>query len=351
MNNLQPRNYSGALGSIEFGERSIGTPYQKTDIDYSTIRININLHDTAIYTLSAFKQWLIGWSVARYLFQHGNDITQFEQIINDLNFLTKYTKTSPITSPASSIRNKLDTLLHQDDHKELISYFTVLEESIQQVLHTAVSPARSNSLLSSEQFAYVYNQIHIDKKQQYNKHIQSAAKLFNLNPNLIKACIMVEQLRAFYTFKWLFKQIAKTNTYLTIMTKQSFGIGGMKLATAEQLENRIAKNNPEIYNQYFAYTNPNNINQQRLQRLTDSENYYYQIFYSAGLLYRYNQERTQQWYHIHDNPWLLATMYNIGYSDPHPNADIGGAFFTMEWDRYSFGGLAMLIYYYLEIFW
>jgi hypothetical protein len=75
------------------------------------------------------------------------------------------------------------------------------------------------------------------------------------------------------------------------MSKQSFGIGGMKLQTAEQLEQRLASNEPTLYQKYFSYENPNNISQQRLARLTDTKNYYYQILYSAGLLYQYSTER------------------------------------------------------------
>jgi hypothetical protein len=75
------------------------------------------------------------------------------------------------------------------------------------------------------------------------------------------------------------------------MSKQSFGIGGMKLQTAEQLEQRLASNEPTLYQKYFSYENQNNISQQRLARLTDTKNYYYQILYSAGLLYEYSTER------------------------------------------------------------
>ena len=75
------------------------------------------------------------------------------------------------------------------------------------------------------------------------------------------------------------------------MSKQSFGIGGMKLQTAEQLEQRLASNEPTIYQKHFSYENQNNISQQRLARLTDTKNYYYQILYSAGLLYEYSTER------------------------------------------------------------
>ena len=60
---------------------------------------------------------------------------------------------------------------------------------------------RNNSLLTSDKFAYVYNQLHVDTENKYKDHINLAAKVFSLNPNLIKACIFVEQLRAFYTFK------------------------------------------------------------------------------------------------------------------------------------------------------
>jgi len=65
----------------------------------------------------------------------------------------------------------------------------------------------------------------------------------------------------------------------------------MKLDTAEQLEQWLASNTPDIYAQYFSYDDPKNIAQQRLARLTDSKTYYYQVLYTAGLLYEYSIAR------------------------------------------------------------
>jgi hypothetical protein len=96
----------------------------------------------------------------------------------------------------------------------------------------------------------------------------------------------------------------------------------MKLKTAEEFEIRLQNNDLKLYQTYFAYADQKNITQQRLARLTDTKNYYYQILYSAGILYQYTTERRKAGYNIKNKPGLMATMYNIGYSTPHDNADI-----------------------------
>lgn len=343
--------YTGLVGKIHIGTKNIWwSDYQKKTISYRDIAINPTVHD-ALDVLTQQSQ-----SLSRDKRTASYSIIQaqknnFLQTINDLNFLTKYTSNSSLTNPTYNPRANLDSVINNDDSQILINYFTSLESKFIKLFMTREEKiGRNNWLLTSDKFAYVYNQLHIDEANKYRDHINLAANIFNLNPNLIKACIFVEQLRAFYTFKWLFKSVAQTNTYLTIMSKQSFGIGGMKLQTAEQLEQRLASNEPTLYQKYFAYEDQNNISQQRLARLSDSKTYYYQVLYSAGLLYEYSTARRKAGYSITNQPGLMATMYNIWYSEPHANADIGWSFMNIEGEKYSFGGLAMLIYYYLEIY-
>lgn len=343
-------SYTGIMGNVMLGSKNLWTSYHKKEVHYKDITIYPEIHD--IVDLIIQQHTSLSWwddKTILYILQQ-QERQNITQKINDLNFLSKYTHYTPFPSTSTQSREKLDTILQQQDWEKIISYLEHQEDKFKTIINNRTSQRWSNWLLNAEKFAYVYNQLHIDQAKRYSEHISTAAKIFKLEPNLIKACIMVEQLRAFYTFKGLFKNVAKTNTYLTIMSKQSFGIGGIKLHTAEQFEQRLQQHNAGLYNTYFAYSNTKSINQQRLARLTDSKDYYYQVLYSAGILYRYITERKESGYDIDHQPWLVATMYNIGYSKPHNNADIWGAFMTIEWERYSFGWLAMLLYYYLEIY-
>lgn len=352
---ISPQLYSWMFWFIEYWERTIWTDYNNRNIRYESIKINTELHDSAIYVIWAFKKELIDSTIANYLIRIWSNISIFEQSINDLNFLTKYTWLPIITSPEQNIRNQLDDILSLKEKEtkinKLIWHFSWLEEETKSILSSNKKTPWTNNLLVSEKFAYIYNMIHVDKNIMYKKHITNASEIFWIKPNTIKACIIVEQLRAFYTFKGLFKNISQTNKYLTVMSQQSFGIGWIKLTTAEKLEQWLQQAEPDLYKNYFAYTNANNINQQRMARLTDTKNYYYQILYTAWILYWYQSERAKAWYDISYNPWILATMYNIGYSKPHGAADIWGSSLKIEWETYSFWWLAMLVYYYLEIFW
>ena len=342
--------YSGIIGNITIGEKDIWSPYERKFISYRDISINPFIHDALRIFLQQPSSFTRDQQTIIYTLQQAKR-DNIVQTLNDLNFLSKYTSNTTITNPITNPREQLDQAMKNADQSYIISYLQSLESAFINLLNTKDKKLwRDNAFFKSDKFAYVYNQLYVDTPNKYKKYINSAANIFNLNPNLITACIFVEQLRAFYTFKWLFKSIAQTNTYLTVMSKQSFGIGGMKLQTAEQLEQRLATNKPEIYKTYFSYEDPKNISQQRLARLTDSQDYYYQILYTAWILYRYSTERDRAGYTISNNPWVMATMYNIWYSEPHSNPDIWWSFMKIESEKYSFWWLAMLIYYYLEIY-
>lgn len=343
--------YTGILGTIFIGHKDIGgSDYQKKTMSYREVKINPIVHDAVEIMMRQSPTLSRDKKTATYTIKQAQ-YNNFMQVINDLNFLTKYTNNSTLNNPTYNPREQLDTTLHHADDKTLIEYMQNKETQFNSIYLTREEKkGRNNNLISSEKFAYVYNQLHVDTEKKYKDHIILASQIFNLNPNIIKSCIFVEQLRAFYTFKWLFKSVAQTNTYLTVMSKQSFWVGGMKLETAAQFEDRLQTNNNELYQKYFAYPNQTNIWQQRLARLIDTKNYYYQVMYSAGILYQYSTERKNAGYNINNKPGLLATMYNIGYSTPHDNADIWWSFMNIEGDKYSFGGLAMLVYYYLEIY-
>lgn len=342
--------YSWIIWNITIWQKDIWSTYQKKLISYKDININPTVHDTLDIFINQSSSLTRDKNTASYIIKQSQK-DNFLQIINDLNFLSKYSNNNTIINPSYNPRLKLDMALSNKEPNYIINYLKELESNFIKYFMTREEKKWwDNNLLKSEKFAYVYNQLHFDKENKYKDHINLAAKIFNLNPNLIKACIFVEQLRAFYTFKWLFKSIAQTNTYLTVMSKQSFGIGWIKLQTAEALEEWLMTHEPELYKKYFSYENQNNIYQQRLERLIDSKTYYYQILYTAWILYQYKTKRKIAWYNINNKPWLMATMYNIWYSEPHSDADIWGSFMNIEWDKYSFWWLAMLIYYYLEIY-
>jgi hypothetical protein len=343
-------NYTGLLWTFQINHKKIWSSYYQKDINYREIKLNPAVHDAIdILTQQSASLTRDKKTVNYSIKEAQND--NFLQTINDLNFLTKYTKNSLLNNPNYNPRSKLDQALQDNNPKNIVQYLQWLESIFTKEFFSRNEKTWwDNALLKSDKFAYIYNQLHVDTDNKYRDHINLAANIFNLNPNLIKSCIFVEQLRAFYTFKWLFKSVAQTNTYLTIMSKQSFWIGGMKLETAERLEKRLYINKPELYKKYFSYDNQNNISQQRLARLMDSKTYYYQILYTAWVLYEYISGRQQAWYNLKNQPWLIATMYNIWYSEPHSNADIWWSFMNIEWEKYSFWWLSMLIYYYLEIY-
>ena len=50
---------------------------------------------------------------------------------------------------------------------------------------------------------------------------------------------MTEQLRGFFTYRGLMKQVIATQKYMMVMQQMSRGIGGVKEKTAKQIESFI----------------------------------------------------------------------------------------------------------------
>jgi hypothetical protein len=168
-------------------------------MSYRELNINPIVHDSLDILINQSQNISRDKSTATYIIKQAQ-YNNFLQTINDLNFLTKYTNNSPLNNPNYNPRTKLDIIIKSN--KRLIDYVNNIEENFNKKFNSReVKKGRNNGLLTSDKFAYVYNQLHVDNDNKYKSHFELAATIFNLNPNIIKSCIFVEQLRAFYTFK------------------------------------------------------------------------------------------------------------------------------------------------------
>ncbi|MBP7841565.1 hypothetical protein KA037_02705 [Patescibacteria group bacterium] len=48
---------------------------------------------------------------------------------------------------------------------------------------------------ADEEFQYLFSKIYVDEDNMYRDHIQSVATLFGIDPNIMRAAIMTEQIR------------------------------------------------------------------------------------------------------------------------------------------------------------
>jgi hypothetical protein len=188
--------------------------------------------------------------------------------------------------------------------------------------------------------------------------INRAAAASGIPARLIVEDLVVEQLRLFFTERAFYKQFFAPLKILGSQTQFSWGVMGMKEATAVQVENNLKDPTSPYYpGPQYAHlldfptntsstTASSTISEERFKRMTDSHNHYYNYLY-AGL---YLKEIETQWqkagFPIDNRPDVLATLYNIGFehSTPNANPQVGGAAIIINGVTYSFGDLASQFY-------
>ncbi|HEX7651805.1 MAG TPA: hypothetical protein VF439_03790 [Candidatus Paceibacterota bacterium] len=166
---------------------------------------------------------------------------------------------------------------------------------------------------------------------------------------LIAANLITEQLRLFFSEREFYKQIFFPLKILGSQTQFSWGVMGMKEATAIQVENNLKDPSSPYYPgpQYahlldFTATTTDAIAEERFTRMTDQHNHYWSYVYAGLFLKEIETQWTNAGFPIDDRPDILSTLFNIGFehSTPNANPQVGGAEIDINGAAYSFGGLA-----------
>jgi hypothetical protein len=183
--------------------------------------------------------------------------------------------------------------------------------------------------------------------------INKAASAANIEPRLIVASLIVEQIRLFHSQRELFKKFFEPLKILGNSTVISLGVMGIKPPTAKMIEHNL-KNSTSLfylgtsYEHLLDYPDGVESEKERFARLTDEKNHYWSYLYGA----LYLKQMMRQWsiagYDILYRPEIIATLFNVGFSQSHPNAhpQVGGS--TIHVDdthAYSFGRLGYEFYY------
>jgi hypothetical protein len=180
-------------------------------------------------------------------------------------------------------------------------------------------------------------------------------QFFGINPTLIKAAIMTEQMRWFYTYRGYIKNIIKSNKFVMVMSQMSYGIGGIKEWTAMRIEEYFYNNYPDIYTSYFAYSAKwylaSSVHEWKNCEI-DADGWLFlpNIVYWRTWSRWYLDNWSSACVDISSQPWIILTLYNFGDKAPHGDPQVGWAEIVINGDTYSFGGLGMLLYYILEVY-
>lgn len=185
--------------------------------------------------------------------------------------------------------------------------------------------------------------------------IRQVSTAADINPRLLVAPLVVEQLRLFHTEREVFKQFFGPLKILGNQTQFSWGVLGMKEKTAKQVEENLKNRNSPAYlgaryENILDFTTPDP-DSERFNRLTHEDDRYYAYLYGA----LYIKQLMQQWevagFDISDKPEIVATLFNIGFDNSKPKASPapGGAEIEINNQKSSFGRLAYEFYYSSEL--
>jgi hypothetical protein len=191
------------------------------------------------------------------------------------------------------------------------------------------------------------------------RYIDSAAAACGVEPRMIVACLVGEQVRLFNSRRERFKDLVAPLKTLALETNMSFGVTGIKEQTAKNIENYLKDPSSPYYcgvhyEHLLDYDSTRNYNNKhndtlslRVKRLVQYKDHYYSYLY-AGIFIR---QIATQWQKagcpIDERPEILASIFNLGYnkSKPKKNPAVGGSNFMIRDKEYTFGGVAYDFYY------
>jgi len=230
-----------------------------------------------------------------------------------------------LTNESGIIDNQQESFLSNDENLKPVNHWTNSEEW--DVLGQAI-------IKDSE----------IIKKASYNAKI---------DPRILVAILVPEQLRLFNSEREIFKKIFAPLQILGNQNQFSWGIMGIKQETAREIEDNL-KNPSSTYYLGKSYenilnfsTSTDNINQERFERLTNEKDHYYNYLYASLFVHQIIESWLKSGYDIENRPEILATLFNIGFKNSRPkeNPQSGGSLIEINDKQYSFGQLAGEFYY------
>lgn len=191
------------------------------------------------------------------------------------------------------------------------------------------------------------------------KYIDSAATVTGVEPRLIVACLVGEQVRLFNSRRERFKEYIAPLKTLALETNLSYGVTGIKESTAMRIESYLKDPNCVYYlgDEYAhlldfdtlsSFNNGlNDTMNVRLQRLVQFNNHYYSYLYAAIFVKQIKMQWERAGYPIDDRPEIFASLFNLGYakSKPKKKPGVGGSVFKINETEYTFGAVAFEFYY------
>jgi hypothetical protein len=192
---------------------------------------------------------------------------------------------------------------------------------------------------------------------QKDKHlIDSVEKVTGVEGRLIVACLVGEQIRLFNSNREIYKSYIGPLKVLSVESKFSFGVTGIKEHTAQKIEGYM-KDKSSVFYLGEEYENlldfsTDDSTSERISRLTNYRNHYYSYLYAALFLKQVKQQWEKEGFPIDKRPEVLVTLFNVGFpqSKPKSNPKVGGSTVKIHEVPYTFGMIGYHFYYSGELF-
>ena len=186
--------------------------------------------------------------------------------------------------------------------------------------------------------------------------IDSAAHLTGVEPRLIVSVLVGEQIRLFNSDREAYKKWIGPLKILSVETTFSLGVTGIKIPTAEKIEQNLKDQSSVFYlgskyEHLLDFDTPS-IEDERYKRLTSYKNHFYSYLYAALNIKQIKMQWERAGFPIDKRPEIMATLYNIGFeaSVPKENPVVGGSDVLIHNKAYSFGAVSYEFYYSGELF-
>ncbi|MDD4394466.1 MAG: hypothetical protein PHQ33_01065 [Bacteroidales bacterium] len=187
--------------------------------------------------------------------------------------------------------------------------------------------------------------------------IEKAAEMTGVEPRLIVACLVGEQIRLFNSKREKYKSYLGPIKVLSVQSQFSFGINGIKDFTAAHVERNLrdstsvhymGKEYEHILDYDTALLNrAGTLENARFIRLTDYHNHLYSYLYTGCILHQTMIQWKRAGYDISDRPDILCTLFNLGFSasKPSPSPQCGGSHIKVLNRVYTFGVIGNDFYF------
>jgi len=178
-----------------------------------------------------------------------------------------------------------------------------------------------------------------------------AGRITGVEPRLIVACLVGEQIRLFNSSREMVKKYLGPVKMLSVQSQFSYGVNGIKEHTAKAVEAHLKDSTSEFYMGKH-YENildfrTDNHEMERYNRLVDYRNHLYSYIYTGCILKQTMLQWRRAGFDISDRPDILCTLFNVGFAQSHPHGAprCGGSHISVDGRLYTFGAIGFDFYY------